>query len=85
MPYSYLILQVFNFVFSPSFFLGGDRITEQNIAKNQKQYPITFVTQLKVVTVVQESVCYGFLWRTTKISRKEQRVMIEKTEDTTTS
>ena len=69
MPYSYLILQVFNFVFSPSFFLGGDRITEQNIAKNQKQYPITFVTQLKVVTVVQESVCDGVLWRSHELQR----------------
>ena len=70
MPYSYLILQVFNFVFSPSFFLGGgDRITEQSIAKNQKQYPITFVTQLKVVTVVQESVCYGVLWRSHELQR----------------
>ena len=71
MPYSYLILQVFNFVFSPSFFFGGggDRITEQSIAKNQKQYLITFVTQLKVVTVVQESVCYGVLWRSHELQR----------------
>ena len=69
MPYSFLILQVFNFVFSPSFFWGEDRITEQSIAKNQKQYLITFVTQLKVVTVVQESVCYGVLWRSHELQR----------------
>ena len=66
----------------PFFFWSNYRA---EYSKKQKQYSITFVTRLKVVTVVQESVCYGLLWRTTKISRKEQRVMIEKTEDTTTS
>ena len=69
MPYSYLILQVLISCFHLPFFGGGDRITEQSIAKNQKQYPITFVTQLKVVTVVQESVCYGVLWRSHELQR----------------
>ena len=71
-------------MFSPSFFFFWTNHRAE-YSKKQKQYPITFVTPLKVVTVVQESVFYGLLWRTTKISKKEQRVMIEKTEDTTTS
>ena len=68
MLYSYLILQVFNFVFSLTFFFFWDQ-SQQSIAKKQKQYPITFVTQLKVVTVVQESVCYGVLWRSHELQR----------------
>ena len=62
MLYSYLIL-CFHF---PFFFWDQ---SQQSIAKKQKQYPITFVTQLKVVTVVQESVCYGVLWRSHELQR----------------
>ena len=68
MPYSYLILQVFNFVFSPYFLIFGTNHRAE-YSKKQKQYPITFVTQLKVVTVVQESVCYGVLWRSHELQR----------------
>ena len=84
MLYCYSILQVCNFVFSPSFF---GLITEQSIAKN-KNNPQHFCHTIKncnycpgisaVWSTVEKS-------RTTKISRKEQSVMIEKTEDTTTS
>ena len=68
MPYWYLILQVFNFVFSPSFFFFGTNHRAE-YSKKQEQYPITFVTQLKIVTVVQESVCYGVLWRSHELQR----------------
>ena len=36
MPYSYLILQVFNFVFSPSFFLGGGTESQSRVLQKTK-------------------------------------------------
>ena len=86
MPYWYLILQVSNFVFSPSFFFFGP-ITEQSTAKN-KNNPQYFCHSIKNCNC-----CPGIslVWSTVeksctiKISRKEQSIMIEKTEDTTNS
>ena len=61
MPYWYLILQVSNFVFSPSFFVLDQ--SQSRVKQKTKTIPNTFVTQLKIVTVVQGSVWYGVLWR----------------------
>ena len=61
MPYWYLILQVSNFVFSPSFFFLDQ--SQSRVQQKTKTIPNTFVTQLKIVTVVQGSVWYGVLWR----------------------
>ena len=61
MPYWYLILQVSNFVFSPSFFVLDQ--SRSRVKQKTKTIPNTFVTQLKIVTVVQGSVWYGVLWR----------------------
>ena len=61
MPYWYLILQVSNFVFSPSFFVLDQ--SQSRVQQKTKPIPNTFVTQLKTVTVVQGSVWYGVLWR----------------------
>ena len=89
MPYSYLILQVFNFVFSPSFFFGGGG---QNHRAEYSKKPKTILNYF-CHSIKSCNCCSGIslLWSTvekswtTKISRKEQSVMIEKTEDTTTS
>ena len=62
MPYWYLILQVSNFVFSPSFFFFLDQ-SQSRVQQKTKTIPNAFVTQLKIVTVVQGSVRYGVLWR----------------------
>ena len=67
MPYWYLILQVSNFVFSPSFFVLDQ--SQSRVQQKTKTIPNTFVTQLKIVTVVQGSVCYGVLWRSHELQR----------------
>ena len=88
----YLYLQegnalfVLNFVFSLSFFFLGPITAEYS--KKTKTIPNYFCHSIKSCNC-----CSGIslLWSTvekswtTKISRKEQSVMIEKTEDTTTS
>ena len=67
MLYCYSILQVCNFVFSPSFFFWTNHRAEYS--KKTKTIPNTYVTQLKTVTVVQESVWYGVLWRSHELQR----------------
>ena len=67
MPYWYLILQVSNFVFSPSFFVLDQ--SQSRVQQKTKTIPNTFVTQLKIVTVVQGSVWYGVLWRSHELQR----------------
>ena len=67
MPYWYLILQVSNFVFSPSFFFLDQ--SQSRVQQKTKTIPNTFVTQLKIVTVVQGSVWYGVLWRSHELQR----------------
>ena len=67
MPYWYLILQVSNFVFSPSFFVLDQ--SQSRVQHKTKTIPDTFVTQLKIVTVVQGSVWYGVLWRSHELQR----------------
>ena len=67
MLYWYLILQVSNFVFSPSFFFLDQ--SQSRVQQKTKTIPNTFVTQLKIVTVVQGSVWYGVLWRSHELQR----------------
>ena len=85
MPYWYLILQVILCFHLPFFFFGS--ITEQSTAKN-KNNPQYFCHSIKNCNC---SPGISFVWSTVekswtiKISRKEQSIMIEKTEDTTNS